>query len=461
MSFWSNHRSEFAVVITLGLPLALSHVAQVAMGALDTLMMGWYGVTELAALTVAGSLWFLCFMAISGMSWALTPLVAEAAEAAEQDDADQRIRRVTRMGFWLVTGLWLLAFGPMWFSEALMLWLGQTPEVAHLAQDYLRITCFSMLPAVWSMVLKSYLAALQHTAISLWVTAGAILPNAVLNYLLIFGVWGFPEMGVQGAALATILVAIGAFWVLMWYANHVFPQHSLFVRLWRIDGEAMWQVFRLGLPISITSVSEVGLFAGSAFLMGAIGELPLAAHGIALNIASLTFVMHLGISQAGTVRAGRAMGRKTAEDLRRVGRVAMILSFGMAMCTCVMFLSIPEVLIGAFLSPDDPQKDAIISLGVMLLAMAALFQLVDGAQVVGLGLLRGIQDTFVPMVIAAVSYWVIGFPLSYYLGLSLEIGPLGVWTGLVCGLTAAGAALIWRFWRLARQPKWDGIEHRS
>jgi len=429
-------------MLTLGLPLAGSHVAQVAIGAVDTLMVGWYGVTELAALTIAGSVWFVFFLTISGFGWAATPMVAEASEIGDE----QRIRRVTRMAFWLVTGFGVLALIPLWYSEALMLVLGQEPEVARLAQDYLRITGFALLPALWIMVLKSYLSALEHTGIAFWVTAGAILPNAGLNYLLIFGHFGAPEMGVQGAATATLTVQVASLAVVIWYALRHFPQHTLFARIWRSDWPVFGQVFRLGWPIAVTSVSEVGLFTGAAILMGLIGTVELAAHGIAIQIASLTFVMHLGISQAATVRAGRAYGRQSVTDLHRSGRVSVALSVTMALATMVVFLSLPEPLISAFLDRDEPARDAIVSIGVTLLAMAALFQLMDGAQVTALGLLRGVQDTQVPMFIAAFSYWVIGMPVAYGLGIWMGWGGVGVWSGLVLGLGVAGAALMYRFW---------------
>ena len=441
---WSfaDHKPELRATLMLGLPLALSHVAQVAIGAVDTLMVGWYGVIELAALSVAGSLWFTVYIAISGFAWAVTPMIAAASERGD----DLRIRRVARMAFWWVTLCWVVALVPMWQSETVLLWLGQEPEVARAAQAYLQITGFAMLPALWVTVLKSYLSALEHTAIALWVAAAAIVPNAALNYMLIFGHFGMPEMGVQGAALASLVVQIGSMAALIWYAVRVFPQHTLFARLWRSDWEVFGQVYRLGWPISVTSVSESGLFTGAALLMGMIGTIELAAHGVAIQITSLTFVMHLGLAQAATVRAGRAVGRGSLIDLHRAGRVAVVLSVLMALLTMALFLSVPEPLIALFLSPDEPQREAILSIGVVLLAMAAVFQLVDGGQVMALGLLRGLEDTQRPMIIAALSYWGLGMPVSYVLGIQMGLGAVGVWLGLVIGLSAAAIALMYRFW---------------
>ncbi|MGR3433801.1 MAG: MATE family efflux transporter [Shimia sp.] len=442
MSSIAQYRPEAKALLTLGLPLAGSNVAQVALGATDTLMVGWYGVTELAALTIGGAFFFVLFLAISGFAWAATPMIAEAVEAGDE----RRVRRVTRMAFWLVTIGGTLAFVPLWFARPILEAAGQTPEVARIAQDYLRVVVFAIYPALWVMVMKSYLSALEHTGVVLWATLIAIPLNVAVNWVLIFGNLGAPELGVRGAAVATVLVNALTLAVLIGYGRRHFPGHALFERLWRPDGEVLGQVFRLGWPIGLTSVSETGLFAGAALLMGVIGTVELAAHGIAMQLASLTFVLHLGLSQAATVRAGRAYGRRARPDLERVGRVSIGLSVAMALATMAVFLTVPAPLVALYLAPDEPAREAVLALGVTLLAMAALFQLMDGAQVTALGLLRGLQDTQKPMWIAAFSYWGVGIPLSWLLGIRLGLGAVGVWAGLVIGLAFAGGLLMWRFW---------------
>jgi len=233
------------------------------------------------------------------------------------------------------------------------------------------------------------------------------------------------------------------------------PQHTLFARLWRPDWEAFSHVFRLGVPIGLTSLAEVGLFAASSLMMGWIGTVELAAHGIALQLASLTFMVHLGLSNAATVRAGNALGRRDSDHLARGAIVALVMSFAMACIAVVIFLSIPNVLVGLFLSPTEPDRDAILVVGVSLLFIAALFQVVDGAQIMALGLLRGVKDTRAPMIIAAVSYWIVGVPCGYLLGFKLGWGGEGVWLGLVVGLTTAAVLLLRRFWG----PKLDQLRH--
>ena len=206
------------------------------------------------------------------------------------------------------------------------------------------------------------------------------------------------------------------------------------------------EVFRLGWPIGLTMLSETGLFAASAVMMGWLGTVPLAAHGIALQLASMTFMLHLGLSNAATVRAGNAFGRTDWPHMARGGLVALVLSALIALVTIVVFVAYPEPLIGVFLDPEDPARAEIIVAGVVLLILAAVFQLVDGAQVIALGLLRGAQDTRAPMVLAAVSYFGVGLPGAYILGFPMGWGGPGIWVGLVLGLAVAAVLLNHRFW---------------
>ncbi|MEM1077518.1 MAG: MATE family efflux transporter [Pseudomonadota bacterium] len=430
-------------ILTLGLPLIGSHMAQIAISATDTVMLGWYSAEALAAVVLGSMTVFFALLIVgSGFAWAVMPMVAEAAARGD----DTQVRRVTRMGFWLVLIFAAVVTPPMIWSAPWLIALGQDPDTARLAQDYLRIAGLAMAPGLLVMVLKGYLSALERTQIVLWVTIGAAVINAFLNYVLIFGRFGAPEMGVAGAALASLSLHLGSLVALVIYARRELPQHDLFRRLWVPDWTAFRAVYRLGWPISITSFAESGLFAASAMMMGAIGTLELAAHGIALQMAALTFMVHVGLSQAATVRAGRALGQGDVAGLKRGGGVAIALSVGFSVATICVFVAIPEVLIGAFLSPDDPSRAEILAIGVTLLYMAALFQFADGAQVMALGLLRGVQDTKVPMIIAAVAYWGVGLPVGFGLGFYTPLREIGIWLGLVVGLALAGVLLMLRFW---------------
>ncbi len=429
-------------ILKLGVPLIASNMAQFAIHMTDTIMLGWYSVTALAASTIATSLFFVVFIVGAGFSQAVTPMVAVAAEEGDET----QVRRITRMGIWLSVIYGFIFTLPFFWAEPILLAMGQEPEVAAMGQDYLQIVAWQMVPALLVMTLKSYLAALEHTVIILWATIGTALMNVVVNYALIFGNWGAPELGIKGAAIASLLVAIVTVIILIGYGLYKLPQYQLLKNIWRSDWEIFNRVFKLGYPIGLTSLAEGGLFTASAIMMGWIGAIELAAHGIALQLASLTFMVHIGFSQAATVRAGRALGRRDEENLRRGAKVAIVLSFLFAVVTVVIFLAIPETLINFFIDPDEPAKETLLRIGISLLAMAALFQVVDALQVMALGLLRGVQDTAVPMIIATISYWIIGLPASYFLAFTLGMGGVGLWLGLVIGLTVAAILMMWRFW---------------
>ena len=438
----ATYMDHIRAILRLGLPLIGGHVAQYAITLTDTIMLGWYSVAALASVVLGGTYFFVIFILGSGFAIAVMPLVAEADASGDETS----VRRITRMGLWLSVITGAVALPVFWFSGGILLALGQEPDIAQLAQEYLRIAGIGLVPALLVMVLKSYLAALGRTRVVFWVTVAAALSNGVVNYALIFGNWGAPELGVVGAAIASVVVQVVSLVGIMAYAMITLPQHTLFARLWRPDWDAFSHVFRLGVPIGLTSLAEVGLFAASSLMMGWIGTVQLAAHGIALQLASLTFMVHLGLSNAATVRAGNALGRRDSDHLARGAIVALVMSFAMACLAVVVFLSIPNVLVGLFLSPTEPDRDAILVVGVSLLFVAALFQVVDGAQIMALGLLRGVKDTRAPMIIAAVSYWIVGVPCGYLLGFKLGWGGEGVWLGLVVGLSTAAVLLLRRFW---------------
>ncbi len=427
-----TYRQHARAVLGLGLPLIGSHVAQFAITFTDALMLGWYSVEALAAEVLGGTMFFVLFIMGSGFAWAVMPMVA----SAQASGATTQVRRVTRMGLWASILFGLATLPLMLGSGALFDRMGQEPATAALAADYLEIAGLGILPALMVMVLKSYLAALERTAVVLWVTLGAVALNACVNYLLIFGNFGFPELGVRGAAIASLGVNIASFLVLAVYVQRSAPDHALFQRFWRPDPEALARVFRLGWPIGLTNLAEVGLFAAASIMMGWLGTLPLAAHGIAMQITSVIFMIHLG----------QAHGRGDGASLRDGARVVLGLSATVALATMALLLLVPDPLVGLFLAPDDPNRAEVIAIGRQLLAAAALFQLVDAAQVQALGLLRGVQDTRVPMVIAALSYWAVGVPVSYLLGFTLGLGGPGIWLGLASGLALAGVFMLVRFW---------------
>ncbi|MCF7747346.1 MATE family efflux transporter [Sulfitobacter sp. M39] len=429
-------------ITVMGLPLVGGHLGQIAIGVSDTVMAGWYSVEALAAVTLASTYFFVLLIFGSGFAWGVMPLVA--AFDAEGDEVG--LRRATRMGMWLSMGFAVLALPLMIWSRPIMALMGQDQALADMVDGYLFIAAWGIFPALMVMVLKSYLAALERTQVVLWITLLAGVANVLANYAFIFGNWGAPELGVRGAAIASVTSHSVSLVAVVIYVLWKMPQHQMFVRLWRPDWEMLARVFRLGLPIGFTGLSEVGLFAASAVMMGWLGTVALAAHGIALQLASITFMVHLGISNVATIRAGNAYGRRDPAHLARGAITATVMSALVAVLTIFVFVMWPEPLINLFMQRDEPARDQILVIGVGLLAMASLFQLVDGAQAVALGILRGVQDTTVPMILAGFSYWIVGMPVSYLLGFVFDLEGVGVWLGLVFGLGVAAILLNARFW---------------
>ncbi|MBA3908701.1 MAG: MATE family efflux transporter [Rhodobacter sp.] len=434
--------------LALGLPLAGSNLAQLALHVSDVVMMGWYGVVPLAAVVLGASSFFVVFVLGSGFAKAVMPMVAAALGRGDE----AQVRRDTRMGLWLSIAFGIAVLPVFWWSGAILLALGQAEDVSAIAQDYLRIVGFGMVAALCVTVLQSYLSALGCTQIVLWVTLLAVALNVAVNWALIFGNWGFPELGARGAAVATISTQMLSLVVLGLYAGFLpsLRRFHLFQRFWRPDWHAMRLVWRLGVPIGLTGLAEGGLFQASALMMGWIGTVELAAHGIALEVAALTFMLHVGLSSAATIRVARFDGRGERTELRRASKVAVVMSLVIALASVLLFVTLPEPIIALFLDLSKPESAEIIAYGSILLILAALFQLADGMQVMALGLLRGVQDTRVPLALAAVSYWLIGIPFSYILAFPLGFGGVGLWLGLVVGLVCAAVSLMWRFWRLVR-----------
>ena len=450
-----TYSAHVRALTMLAVPLIGSNLAQMALHVTDTVMLGWYGVRELAAVVLGASSFFILFILGAGFAQAVMPLVASALSQGDETEA----RRDTRMGLWLSVLYGIAVYPLVWWSGPILIALKQAPDVAGLAQDYLRVAGAGMVPALLVMGLKSFLSALERAGVVLWATLAGVACNIVLNWALIFGHWGAPELGVQGAAIASVATQILTLLVMGLYAglHGDFRRFRLFRRFWRPDWPALVQVYRLGWPIGLTGLFESALFEAAALMMGWIGTMELAAHGIALELAAITFMCYLGLSNAASVRTGRYQGLGDGRGMRDGAAVALVMAAVFAAGIVAVMLVFPEPLIRLFLDMSNPEAEAIVAYGTVLLACAALFQLADAAQVMALGFLRGVQDTRVPMVIASVSYWLIGIPVSYVLAFPLGYGGVGLWLGLVVGLVVAGLLLMLRFWR----GPWFGDRHRG
>ncbi len=442
---WAGH---IRATLRLGLPLIGSQLAFIALGVTDTIMLGWLGAEPLAAGVLGTQLFFVTMIAGTGLANAVSPIVANALGAGDKKAA----RRSVRMSFWGSVFFCLFAVWPLWFSGPVLRLFGQEPVLAVSAQDYLRIALWSLPFALFHNTLRSFLSAVEHAGIVLWATLAGVVLNALINYAFIFGNWGAPALGIRGAALATLgssalMFAVMAVYVLR---HSALKEFSVLSRLQVPDWPALAELFRLGWPISLTMLAEVSLFSLSSIMMGWLGVIPLAAHGIALQVASVIFMIPLGLGFAVTVRVGRAVGRGDKQGLYRASITALVLGTFIAVLGAVCLIRGAEPLIGLFLDADNPDAQAIMAIGVPLLAVAAVFQLVDAWQVILVGLLRGLKDTKVPMFMAIFSYLGIGLLAAYLLGFQAELDGVGVWSGLAIGLAIAAVLLGERFRRLLK-----------
>lgn len=437
---WPRHVRATAA---LAVPLVGAQLGQMAMGVTDTVMIGWLGAADLAASVLATQAMFLLFIFGAGFAQAVLPI---AASAAGLDDL-RGLRRSVRMGLWILMLYGSITLLPLWYIEPILLGLGQEPDLARRAGLYMHVAQWSILPALMVMGLRSYLTVVERAWLALAVIAFGAVCNALLNWAFIFGNFGAPRLGIVGAALATTLANLLMAALLVGYtlAAPALRHHELWVRLWRPDWDAFRMILRLGWPIGATIIAEVGLFATSSVMMGWIGTVPLAAHGIALQIASIAFMIPLGIASAATVRVGVAYGRGDRTDLGRAGVAALAIAALIAVSSAALFWTWPHQLISLYLDDASETAATVLAYGVPLLLVAAAFQIFDSLQVVASGILRGLQDTRVPMLIAIFSYWIVGLPTALLLAFVVGLGGTGVWWGLAFGLGTAATLLTARF----------------
>jgi len=445
-----NHLAiELAETLKLAVPIALTQLGQIAMMTTDLALIGRLGDGAVAAAALASSVFFITFTFGMGLVSAVAPLAAQAFGARDP----RMVRRALRVGLWTALLISLPMIVPPLYGEQILLALGQAPATARLAQHYLMGLAWGITPALWFLAIRGFMGAVNRPEPGLWITLAAIPANAVLVYLLIHGAWGLPRLELFGAGLGTTIVNFGMFLAGLWFAwrRRPFRKYHVLGRIWRIDWTLMRQLIVIGAPISMSFLMEYGLFAAAALLMGLISTTALAAHQIALQVTAILFMVPFGIGMAATVRVGHAVGRNDAAAVKRAGLVATLLGI-----VCVAALTLGVILarfaIARFFFGDAAESaGAVIDLTAVLLMVGATFFVADGIQTVAAGALRGMNDTRIPLLFAAISYWLIGFPAAWGLGFRTELGAIGVWIGLSCGTAVYAVLLILRFRRLARR----------
>ena len=433
---------EFIETIQLAMPIALTQLGQIAMMTTDLALIGRLGDTAVAAASLAHTVFFVAFVIGMGLVSAVAPLAAQALGARQP----RTVRRALRVGLWAA----LLLCVPM----MILILLGQAPENARLAQRYLLGLAPGMAPALCFMAIRNFMGAVNRPEPGLWITLAAIPANGVLGYALIHGHWGMPKLELLGAGVATTTVNFGMCTAALWftYSQRPFRKFHVLGRFWRFDWPLMRQLVVIGAPIALSFLLEYGLFSAAGLLMGLISTSALAAHQIALQIAAILFMVPFGIGMAATVRVGQAFGRGDTAAIRRAGAVATILGI-VFMTTMTLAVIMVRFDLAQLFFGNTRQGIAAVELAATLMLVGATFFIADGIQTVAAGALRGLSDTRVPLLLAAISYWAIGFTAACGLAFWIGLGAIGVWIGLSIGTGIYAILLVLRFHALTQRLK--------
>jgi MATE family multidrug resistance protein len=439
---------ELRAMLALALPLVLTQLTQILVHTTEVVMLGRLGAASLAAATLAAALFHTGMLFGIGVASATAPLIAQARGARQP----RQVRRVVRQGLWVALAVTLPLMTAMWFVRPLLAAMGQDPALFEMTEAYMRAALWGLPFSVGFIVLRSFAAAFGHARAILMAALAAALINIPMSWALIFGRLGLPPLGTRGAGIAVAISYALMFGLLLVYCLTANPlrRYNAIGRLWRPDWATLREILRVGLPIGGAVVMETGLFAASTLFMGLIGTAQLAAHQIALQLASIAFMVPLGLSHAATIRIGLAAGADDWPRTRLAGWVACGLGTAFMGAMAVLFATAPGALVGLFLDPATAEGAAAFAFAIGFLRIAALFQLVDGLQVIGIASLRGLKDTAVPMWLAGFGYWLVGFPICWVLGFHTPLGGNGIWIGLAFALATVAVVMVLRFERLTR-----------
>lgn len=438
------YTKEFKYNLTIAFPIMMGQLGHVLVGLADNLMIGQLGAAELAAVSLGNSLVFIALSLGIGFSFAITPLIAEADGAGNIEKG----RSYFHHGVMLCTVNGIALFLLLLLAKPILYHLDQPPEVVALAIPYLEIVAFSMIPLMIFQAYKQFADGLSQTKYAMYATLLANVVNVIFNFLLIYGVWIFPRLELEGAAIGTLISRFFMLWFL-WEVlrkKKKFKQYFVWSKNEFFKLAIFKRIFALGFPTALQMFFEVAIFTGTIFLAGMLGTNSQAANQIALNLASMTFMIAVGLGVTATIRVGNQKGLHNYKELRRIAFSTFLLVFLIEAVFAILFILMKDWLPTFYIDNVD-----VIVLAAQLLVVAALFQLSDGLQVVILGALRGLQDVKIPTLICFIAYWIIGFPVSIYYGKAENLGSMGIWLGLLAGLTASAIMLYFRFNYLSKK----------
>lgn len=444
-----NWQGETRILLALGVPMALTQLVAFAVYTIDVLMIGRISPEDLAAASLGTVIYFALWMVGSGPMMAVSPLVSQALGANQNDTRD--VRRSVRMALWAIFLLFPIVLGALALTEPVALALGQDPKVSEKAGKYVLALAFGWPFALATMALRNFLAALEKTKVPFVLASVTTLINAGLNYLLIFGKFGFPRLELVGAGIASSLSYTTGFFLFVIYISldKQAKKFELFNRFWVSDWPRLREVIALGWPISLTTIFEGMLFNTAVIMMGLIGIMEVAAYQISINVVALAFMLPWGLSMAGAVRIGLAKGAENPAAVKRSALVTLVAATLSIVIIALAIALFPEGVAAFYLDIDDAANAEVIRLVLLFLPIAAAFMIFDAAQVAANQLLRGLKDVRLPMYLSGVSYWLIGFPIALFLGLWTSLGSVGIWYGLTAGLIAATVLLGGRLWWIA------------
>ena len=443
----SNYTKEFKYNLKLASPVMLGMLGHTFVSFVDNVMVGQLGAAELAAVSLGNSFIFIAMSLGIGFSTAITPLVAEA----DTENNFVKGKSVFKHGLFLCTVLGLLLFVMLLFAKPLMYVMDQPEEVVDLAIPYLDLVAFSLVPLIIFQAFKQFSDGLSLTKYPMYATILANLLNVAINYVLIFGKFGFPEMGIVGAAVGTLIsrfVMVAHLWWLLAKCEKS-KAYVTNIKFFQLKKHPIKKLSNLGLPSAMQMFFEVAIFTAAIWLSGTLGANQQAANQIALNLSSMTFMVATGLSVAAMIRVGNQKGLNDFRALKRIAESIFLIGFVFAVVFALFFVIFHTLLPNLYVDLDDSANavDAteVVKIAATLLLASAVFQISDSLQVIALGALRGLQDVKIPTIITFISYWVVGFPISYYLGKEDAYGSLGIWIGLIVALSVAAILLFIRF----------------